>query len=329
MGTSPLWDVLDALVTPHPAPRTKPAFWAYDGVRPLLIEAGDRITAREAERRVLILQNPALPGAHRVTDTLYAGFQLVLPNEIAPSHRHTQSALRLVLESDGAWTAVDGERVDMADFDLVLTPNWRWHEHGNDGDRPAIWLDGLDIPIVTAFAGGFAEHLGNNQPPAPAAPGDSRARYGSSLKPVAGTTAERTATRYPLFHFPYAHWRAALAATAKNSEADPHFGYAMEFVNPVDGGPVMGTISAFAQMIPAGMTTRPRRQSGSAVYVGVEGNAVVKVDGETYRIGPRDVVAVPSWAELTIEAPGADVVLFSYSDRASMEKLDLWRERRD
>lgn len=325
---SPLWDVLDALVTPRPAPCTEPAAWYYPALRPLLMEAGRLITAREAERRVLILQNPAVVGQHRATDTLYTGLQLVLPGEIAPAHRHTQSALRLVLESDGAWTAVDGERVEMANFDLVLTPNWRWHEHGNDGSAPAIWLDGLDIPIVTAFAGGFAEHLGNNPPPAAIASGDSRRRYGATLRPVAGTTADRAASSYPLFHYPYARWREALERTAAGSELDPHFGCAMEFVNPVDGGSVMGTISAFAHLVRAGTATSPLRQSASAVYVGVEGDATLTVDGRPFEIGPRDVVAVPTWSELSIKAGATDAVLFSYSDRVCMEKLGLWREQR-
>ncbi|WP_144222410.1 cupin domain-containing protein [Mesorhizobium amorphae] len=327
-GVSPLWDVLDALVTPRPAPRTTPAAWRYDVLRPLLVEAGDLITAREAERRVLILQNPAIPGQHRTTDTLYTGLQLVLPGELAPAHRHTQSALRLVLESEGAWTAVDGERVEMSNFDLVLTPNWRWHEHGNDGTTPAIWLDGLDIPIVSAFAGGFAEHLGNNPPPSVVQAGDSRARYGSALKPVVGTTADRAASGYPLFHYPYVQWRQALEDTAAASDADPHFGCVMEFANPLDGASVMGTISAFVQLLRAGTATRPCRQSASAVYVGIEGQAVLRVDGKRFEIGPRDVVAVPSWGEFAIEAGASDAVLFNYSDRVCMEKLGLWREQR-
>jgi hypothetical protein len=74
---------------------------------------GTLITAREAERRVLVLENPGLRGASSITRTLYAGLQLILPGEVAPSHRHTQSALRFVLEGKGAYTAVDGERASM------------------------------------------------------------------------------------------------------------------------------------------------------------------------------------------------------------------------
>ena len=122
------------------------------------MEAGRLITAEEAERRVLILENPALRGQSCITASLYAGLQLILPGEVAPAHRHTQSALRLVLDGDGAYTAVDGERTTMRRGDFIITPSWTWHDHGNLGDQPVVWLDGLDIPIVRFFDAGFAEN---------------------------------------------------------------------------------------------------------------------------------------------------------------------------
>ncbi|HMS07841.1 MAG TPA: hypothetical protein PKD73_19060 [Burkholderiaceae bacterium] len=33
----------------------------------------------------------------------------------------------------------------MKQFDLILTPNWRWHDHGNPSNNPIIWLDGLGL----------------------------------------------------------------------------------------------------------------------------------------------------------------------------------------
>jgi gentisate 1,2-dioxygenase len=36
----------------------------------------------------------------------------------------------------------------MTPGDLVLAPSMAWHEHGNDGPEPVIWLDGLDAPLV-------------------------------------------------------------------------------------------------------------------------------------------------------------------------------------
>src|SRR5512147_2767193 len=121
---APLWEVLGELVPPAPRTPCAPALWRYQAIRPWLLEAGRLITAREAERRVLVLENPGLRGLSSTTHTLYAGLQLILPGEVAPSHRHAQSALRLVLEGNGAYTAVDGERVPMHPGDLIVTPSW-------------------------------------------------------------------------------------------------------------------------------------------------------------------------------------------------------------
>ena len=83
--------------------------WRYEDVRPYVLESAEHISAKEAERRVLILENPGLHGSSEITNSLYAGLQLIMPGEVAPAHRHTQSALRFIIEGSGAYTAVDGE----------------------------------------------------------------------------------------------------------------------------------------------------------------------------------------------------------------------------
>lgn len=322
-SVSPLWDVMAALVTEVPRPRAVPHVWEYSDIRNHLMEAGERITAEQAERRVLILENPGTAGDHTVTDALYGGLQLVLPGETAPVHRHTQSALRFVLESESAWTSVDGEPVQMAPFDLVLTPSWRWHEHGG-ASSPTIWLDGLDIPIVQRFSAGFAEREGNVPATDPDVSGRTRAAYGANLKP---TVTQDPDTDTPLFHFPHAVWSKALDEFAAKVPVDPHRGWTLEFTNPSNGGSVMRTISAHVTMIPPGMTTKPRRQSAGAVFAGVSGSGKLHIDGAPFALGSRDVAAVPSWAALEVENTGAEpLVLFSYSDRACHEKLGFWKE---
>ena len=145
-------------MTRTPVTPALPANWDYDNVvRPYLMQAGGLITAKEAERRVLILENPGLRGQTCITHSLFAGLQLIMPGEVAPAHRHTQSALRFIIEGSGAYTAVEGERTLMQPGDFVITPSWTWHDHGNDTDRPMVWLDGLDIPIVRLFDASFAE----------------------------------------------------------------------------------------------------------------------------------------------------------------------------
>src|SRR6201747_1779790 len=113
-----------------------------------MLQAGNLITAKEAERRVLVLENPGLAGQYRITHSLFAGLQLIMPGEVAPAHRHTPSALRFIVEGEGAYTAVAGEKLPMKPGDFVVTPAWSWHDHGNHGTAPVVWLDGLDTPFA-------------------------------------------------------------------------------------------------------------------------------------------------------------------------------------
>jgi gentisate 1,2-dioxygenase len=322
----PLWEVLASLVTPHPRSAARAFRWRYGDARDFLLRAGDLISAAQAERRVLIMENPGLPGTSSATTSLYAGLQLILPGEVAPCHRHAQCALRFVMEGCGAYTAVDGEKAVMRPFDLVLTPGWQWHDHGNTSGRPMIWLDGLDIPTVTHFDASFVEHLPEAAHPQTVAAGDTRLRYGRNLRPMRGTVGDRRAGRQPLFHYPYAEWRESLAAMAADGAADPHFGYAMEFLNPADGGAVMPTISAHVRLMPAGFVSRPRTATDGTVFVVVEGAGTAVVAGERIPLAERDTVVVPSWREVVFEAD-RELVLFGYSDRTAQEKLGLFRER--
>ena len=181
---TPLWESLAQLVPPRPNSPCQPALWRYGTVRPHLMDAGRLITAEQAERRVLVLENPGLRGASSITRSLYAGLQLILPGEVAPSHRHTQSALRFVVEGTGAYTAVDGERTLMHPGDFIITPSWTFHDHGNPGDSPVVWLDGLDIPMVTFFDAGFAERYAEPRQPLTRPDGDASLRYGQNLLPL-------------------------------------------------------------------------------------------------------------------------------------------------
>src|SRR5438094_4006561 len=154
---APLWTRLKSLVPAEPTLVGVAYQWRYADVRPSLLESAEYISAKEAERRVLILENPGLSGRSQITSSLYAGLQLIMPGEVGPAHRHTQSALRFIIEGSGAYTAVDGERTTMLPGDFVITPSWTWHDHGNETEEPMVWLDGLDIPIVRLLDASFAE----------------------------------------------------------------------------------------------------------------------------------------------------------------------------
>ncbi len=322
---TPLWEVLSALVTAEPRSPALAHRWDYASARGYLLRAGDLISAEQAERRVLILENPGLPGLSAVTPALYAGLQLILPGEVAPCHRHAQSALRFVMEGEGAYTAVDGERAIMRPFDLVLTPGGYWHDHSNPTEQPMIWLDGLDIPTVRHFDASFSEKYETPTHAQTAPADDSLSRYGRNLRPFKGSTADRRPGRQPLFHYPYGEWRPSLDALAKDEAPDPHLGHALEFLNPADGGSIMATISAHVRQLPAGFETRPRRSTEGAVFVVVEGDGEAMLGDETIALGARDVLVVPSWTPLRLRARST-LTLFAYSDRAAQEKLGLYRE---
>lgn len=325
LNLAPLWEVLHGLVTPKPVGHIQPAIWHYADARPKIMEAGELITAKEAERRVLILENPALPGESRITTSLYAGWQLILPGEVAPSHRHTQSALRFIVEGEGAFTAVDGEKTIMREGDFVITPSWTWHDHGNDSDRPMVWLDGLDIPILQFFDASFAERYPEDSQPLARPEGDALARYGSGLMPVDHKVGAPTS---PVFNYPYARTREALETMRRTEEWDPCHGLKLKYVNPATGDYAMPTIGTFMQLLPKDFETAAFRSTDAMVFSVVEGTGTIHIgDVNSFDFGPRDCFVVPSWHPYRFETK-EDVVVFSFSDRPVQEKLGFWRQDR-
>jgi gentisate 1,2-dioxygenase len=318
---TPLWEVLSSLVIPQPQSPCVPAHWRYAAIRDYLIEAGRLITAKEAERRVLILENPALRGQSAITHTMYCGLQVIMPGEVAPSHRHTQSALRFVIEGDGAYTAVDGERVVMKRGDFIITPSWTWHDHGNGGDDPVIWMDGLDIPLVRMLDASFAERLGEDTQPVTRPEGDALHRFGHNMLPVDWEPSTKTS---PVFHYPYERSRETLDLLARSGPLHPARGIKMQFVNPASGASAIPTMGTFIQLLPKGFAGTPERVTDGTIYHVVEGHGRTTIGDATFDWGPRDVFVAPSWLPVA-HAAIDDAVLFSFSDRPVQKMLGLWR----
>jgi gentisate 1,2-dioxygenase len=319
---APLWRVLHGLVTETPVPRCVPAHWRYSEVRPYVMEACGLISTEEAERRVMVFENPGLPGQSRITQSLFSGFQIILPGEIAPAHRHVASALRFIIEGKDAYTAVGGERTMMEPGDFVITPSWTWHDHGNLGTEPMIWLDGLDMHIVNLFAASFREGYPGKVHPTDRPEGAAMAEAGSNLLPVDQVYGTQTS---PIFNYPYRRTREALDKLSRFREINAWHGHKMRYVNPVNGGWAMPTIATWMQLLPKGFATRPYRSTDSTVFVVVEGSGSSTVGDQVYTWGPHDLFVVPSWTKVTHSA-ASDAVLFSYSDRAVQDKFDLLRE---
>jgi gentisate 1,2-dioxygenase len=324
LGLTPLWEVLGALVPPQPKSPVAPVHFRYDEIRPHVLEAGRLISAEEAERRVLVLENPALRGQSCITQSLYAGLQLILPGEVAPAHRHTQTALRLVLDGVGAYTAVDGERTTMRYGDFIITPSWTFHDHGNVGPDPVVWLDGLDIPLVRFLDAGFAEKSAIRSQVDARPEGDALHRYGSNMLPLDHEPMAHEPSR--VFSYPFARTREALAGIARGP-ADPHVGFKQRFVNPATGRSPMPTIGTFAQLLPARFETRPYRSSDSTVHVCLTGAGRATIAETSFDFAERDVFVTPSWQPWSIGA-AEETIVFSFSDRPVQQVLGLWREER-
>ncbi|QLC73097.1 gentisate 1,2-dioxygenase [Pseudomonas sp. LPB0260] len=325
----PLWEQLHSLVPAQPAGHCVPALWRYRELRPFLMEAGELITAEEAIRRVLVLENPAIRGQAALTPSLYGGLQLILPGEIAPSHRHSQSALRFVVEGRGAYTAVDGERTTMEPGDFIITPSWTWHDHGNpavvEGGEPVVWLDGLDIPLVRFFGATFTEDAEQAVQPLTRQEGNSMARYGMNLLPVRQQSRSHTS---PIFNYPYVRTREALDTLLRQGEVDAWDGVKLRYVNPTTGGWAMPTIATFMQILPRGFRGQTYRSTDATVFSVVEGKGSVRIAGERFDFQDKDIFVVPSWAAVSFQTD-EDCVLFSYSDRPVQEALGILRELRE
>jgi gentisate 1,2-dioxygenase len=322
---APLWEVLKGLVPPEPKSKAAPFHWKYADCRPLLMESGNLLTAEEAERRVLVLENPSFVGQSKTTSTLYAGLQLIMPGEVAPAHRHTPSALRFMLEGEGAFTAVGGERTTMRAGDFVITPAWAYHDHGNEGDAPVAWLDGLDIPMVAFFETIFMEGYNDKSQTLTRPEGDSLARFGDGLLPMEG--GSRYGLTSPIFNYPYARTREALLAAAKGETPNPHMATTLRYANPIDGGWAMPTMSTWMTHVRKGTETAPIRSTDGMVMAVAEGAATVTVADKTFSVSEKDVVAIPGWSWRSFKAT-EDCFLFFFSDRVAQEKLGLFREER-
>ena len=309
----------------QPGTAAIPAIWRWAEVQPYLMQAAELITAQEAERRVLMLENPALQGTTFATTTLYAGLQVILPGEIARTHRHAPNALRLVLEGEGAYTAVEGERVMMRPGDFVTTPGWTWHDHGNTGSGPVVWLDGLDTAFANLFGAHFREEYPQESQSLSRLPGDAGARFGANLLPVE-YRAEGLAS--PLLSYPYERTRDALARVARTADPHPAHGYKLRYANPTTGGHPFPTMTVCMQWLPKGFAGGQYRSTDGAVFCVVEGDGIVEIEDRSFEFKVHDIFIVPSWATYRLRA-ATEAILFSYSDRAAQEALGFWRQHPD
>lgn len=325
-GVDALWKYLGDLLPAAPISKASPHLWKYDEVRELLLEAGSIVTAEEAERRVLILQNPGLRPKAAAATNLYAGLQLVLPGEVAPVHYHAAAALRFAVEGSGSYTTVDGEKAWMEPGDLVLTPPWTRHEHGNDSDAPMIWLDGLDLPLINDLEANF---LGGprDTPDAPAPLMDASGTLysGGGLTPA---WDRWSAPHSPVIKYAWSKTEPALRDAVASGRSSPTDGCILEYTNPMTGAPIMRTLGAYIQHLKPGQHTEAHRHTTSAVYHVVRGSGTTLVDGTALDWAERDTFAVPGWSVHEHKNSGAEgAILFSFTDDPVLRALGYYREQ--
>ena len=326
--TRPYWPL-------EPKNKMKPHLWRWSEIRPLVMECGEMIGlghgAKKYDRRVLALSNPGGEAEFTMSGTLFGDIQLIRPGEAAPCHRHTPCATRFILEGQGGWTTVSGDRVHVKPGDVVYTGQFPWHDHGNGGKDDFIFLDVLDIPLLfftgtSAWEFDYAPVTGSpdvvNQP-AQSIDFHNALYTKSNLRPAFKTKFKRNTA-----DFAHLSWQEAKGAllSLESEKGSAYDGLRMEFQN-TDGGPIGTTVSVHTQWIRPRETTQSHRHTGAYIYVCTEGAGRVHIEDKSWDFGPLDIFVVPSWHWHSFESDKG-AFLHSVSDVSLIRKMNLHREQR-
>ncbi len=318
-----LWE-LASQMTPNPQPKMIPYMWQWSLLESIVEESGRAVPVGE-ERRALQLFNPGLGGRWATTNNLIAAVQILLPGEVARAHRHTPTAIRFIIEGSGAYTAVDGERVYMEPGDLILTPSWAWHDHGNETKERVVWMDGLDIPLIASLEAMFFQFYSEQQVAATRPPNASKQLYGHAH--ISPTWVKEKPKFSPLLLYSWKQAEVALDAM-RESEGSAFDGILLEYRHPQTGGPVLPTMACMVQLLRPNEHTKAHRHTGSAVYHVVKGEGYTTIDGKRFNWSKGDIIALPPWAvhEHANASGKADAVLFSIQDAPVFQALGLYYE---
>ena len=317
-----LWEIASQM-TPHPRPDAVPHQWRWSVLKRIIEESAVAVPVGD-ERRAMQLFNPGLNGQWATTSTLIAAVQVLLPGETARAHRHSPAAIRFIMQGNGAYTAVEGEKVVMREGDLVLTPSWQWHDHGNETQETVVWMDGLDVPLVKSLNAMFFEMNAEWRAPATKPVNGSKSLFGFGR--LAPTWVAEKSRFSPLMLYSWDQTLEALHAL-RDREGSPHEGIALEYTHALTGGPVMPTIGCRVQMIRKGEKLKPYRAAASSVFCVRQGRGRSTVGDKSFEWETGDIVAVPSWARQEHAAAGGeDAIVFSITDRPVLEALGLYRE---
>ena len=314
------------------APRAVPFLWSYaDVIEPILVKAAKLVTTVESERRSLILVNPGLAPRRATVTTMYTAYRLNSPNEVMPPHRHSPSAVRFGLTGKQNFTGVEGEDMVFGPGDLVLTPQNAWHNHGCVGDEPAVNLSVLDLPLVENLNAVFFEHdykeggEVRSKQSARFTPDYSGRIYGTGGYRPRFVKHERSPHSSPMYCYRWEPLRELLESH-KDWDGDPYDALSVEYVDPVNGGPIFKTMTFFAQMLRPGERTSAQRQTASLLVTPFEGggNGHTLIAGKRFDWQNFDTLAIPAgeWYE-HVNTSKSPIVLFIASDEPALRAFGL------
>jgi 1-hydroxy-2-naphthoate dioxygenase len=298
-----------------------PYLWKWEPLLDGLLKASETIGIEQAERRAIRLVSPHLP-IKSTSHTLQVTFSIVNPGEIARAHRHNMAAIRFVVQGKGAYTVVHGEKFPMEEGDLILTPNWTWHDHHNESEDPVIWLDGLDGPLIQSLNILFFEDSELAEQSITHQTGESLSRMGFART----AKKDENHLRGVPFRYPWKDIHTALRAMG-DRDRDAYDGRLLRYINPGTGGYTYPTMSCEVQLFKAKEGTKAHRHTSTAIYHVFRGQGRTRV-GEVYLNWQRgDTFVVPLWQWHSHENLANDeAVLFSIGDRPVLDSLQLYRE---
>jgi len=330
----PLWEVEDDFG--HLVGDIDPAIWKWEDIQTAIdaIEADVPIADLPPgfQRRVAVPINTGYRNA--VSNTIYLGVQTVSPGETAPAHRHGANALRFTIDGhEDMKTVVAGEEFPMRNNDLLTTPQWEWHDHVNDSDETAAWLDVLDLPLVldSLNARNTFEYHELDRQPVTKSQGYWESQYGRARDfddtkesgipgPFQGN---REAT--PPHRFGWTDTLETLRQRADNDGPDPHDGYSLSYVNPATGKPpLFPTMSFRAQLLNEGATD-PHFHNATEAYFVIEGEGATHVDDEAMEWSQWDIFVVPPDATHHHD-PDGEAILLGITDRPVFEAFNFYAE---
>lgn len=302
----------------------EPHLWSWEGIYDCVQDSCQLVTigaGGDTFRRAHGLRHPTLGQA---SPSLTMGVQAVNPGETALAHRHVAAALRFVIQSDGGSTTSDGDQMVMEEGDLLIQPNWTWHDHANAGKKPVLWLDILDAHIVRLFGANFHENFSEDTQPSSKPANFSNDHYGV-VRSVGETITD------PPFHYRWSETSRALEAAAAQGPTSAFDGTMLSYKNPVTGGPTFRTMDCRIQLLQPGEETKSHRHTGTTLYHVFKGSGETTVEDNTLNWNDKDCFMLPTWRwhKHRNASKSEPAILFSVTDRPSLEAFNFYREEGD